>query len=242
MVVTIAAARGSVPGETGNKAIVGAAGLIEGTLGGGRVEARAIEFASAMLGEGKHDAELVTWNLQQDIGMTCGGEMTFLFEPLPAIAPWHIVIFGAGHVAASLIAVLSTLKCRVDLIDPRPEWLEKIPSFRSVSKHQPERYEDEVGAITERSFVLCLTKGHATDRPVLRDVLQSHPNIAFVGAIGSASKRATLLRELREDGIAENVLEKLVCPLGLPIGSNEPAEIAVSISAQLLERRDRLDQ
>jgi xanthine dehydrogenase accessory factor len=55
--------------------------------------------------------------------------------------------------------------------------------------------------------------------------------------IGSLAKRAVLSRELREDGIEEAQLEKVVCPVGLPIGTNDPAEIAISIVAQLLERR-----
>jgi xanthine dehydrogenase accessory factor len=82
-----------------------------------------------------------------------------------------------------------------------------------------------------------MTKGHSTDRPVLREVFLNGLGVSFLGAIGSAAKRAVLLRELREDGVGEEVLQSLVCPLGLPIGGNDPAEIAVSIAAQLLERR-----
>jgi xanthine dehydrogenase accessory factor len=69
--------------------------------------------------------------------------------------------------------------------------------------------------------------------------MRRYPEGALLGVIGSAAKRAVLSRELREDGIAEVVLERMVCPVGLPIGSNDPAEIAISIVAQLLERRGR---
>jgi xanthine dehydrogenase accessory factor len=72
---------------------------------------------------------------------------------------------------------------------------------------------------------------------VLREVLRRYPAGAFLGVIGSLAKRAVLSRELREDGIEEGQLERMVCPVGLPIGSNDPAEIAISIVAQLLERR-----
>jgi xanthine dehydrogenase accessory factor len=72
---------------------------------------------------------------------------------------------------------------------------------------------------------------------VLREVLGRFPEIPFFGVIGSASKRAALLRDLRAAGIAEDLLEKITCPLGLPIGGNDPHEIAISIAAQLLERR-----
>ena len=103
--------------------------------------------------------------------------------------------------------------------------------------HCVSAYEDGVGLVSEKSYILCLTKGHSTDRPVLREVLRRYPGGAFLGVIGSLAKRAVLGRELREDGIAEAVLERMVCPVGLPIGTNDPAEIAISIVAQLLERR-----
>ncbi|MGL4400094.1 MAG: XdhC family protein, partial [Luteolibacter sp.] len=75
----------------------------------------------------------------------------------------------------------------------------------------------------------------------LREAFRRFPELVFVGVIGSASKRALLIRELQEDGIDPAVLEKIHCPVGLPIGGNDPAEIAISIVAQLLEyRRERL--
>jgi xanthine dehydrogenase accessory factor len=88
------------------------------------------------------------------------------------------------------------------------------------------------------AFVLALTQGHATDLPVLREALKV--NFPFVGVIGSRSKRATLERELREGGTPSKKIAKVQCPLGLPIGTNHPHEIAISITAALLEARDRL--
>ncbi|MEM9079258.1 MAG: xanthine dehydrogenase accessory protein XdhC [Verrucomicrobiota bacterium] len=237
VVVTVAGIRGSVPGAVGGKAVVGRSGLLAGTLGGGKVEARAIGHAQELLDNESAGAGLVVWNLQRDIGMTCGGEMTFLFEPVLSQAPWQVVVFGAGHVGAALVRVLATLKCRVDWVDTRQDWLAKGGNFANVSKHAVKSYEEGVELVNEESFVVCVSQGHATDRPVLREVLRKCFELPFVGAIGSAAKRAVLLRELREDGIGEELLERLVCPLGLPIGGNDPAEIAVSITAQLLERR-----
>ena len=236
VVITITAARGSVPGQVGAKAIVTSAGLLSGNLGGGKVEARAIEQATSIL---TSDEPCITrtWNLQRDIGMTCGGEMTFLFEKVAAIEPWHIAIFGAGHVSQALVPVLATLACHIDVIDTRSDWLAKFPSRENVRLHQVERFEDGVKLLNPKSYVLSITKGHSTDRPVLREVLKNFPEVPYLGVIGSASKRAVLLRELREDGIADSLLEKILCPLGLPLGTNAPAEIAVSIAAQLLALR-----
>lgn len=237
VVVTILQVRGSVPGMAGRKAVVTEAGLLAGTLGGGRVEAKAMVEAQRLLGTDEECVEHC-WNLQRDVGMTCGGEMRFLFEVVPPRPAWHIVIFGAGHVAQEVVALLARLRCAVDVIDTRMEWLGRLVKAQNVRAHWVQ--EDVLGLeqVKAESFVLSLTKGHATDRPVLREVLRRYSDVPFVGVIGSAAKRAVLLRELREDGIREELLEKMVCPVGLPIGENDPAEIAVSIVAQLLQQRD----
>ncbi|MCU0753008.1 MAG: XdhC family protein [Akkermansiaceae bacterium] len=220
VVATVAAGRGSVPGETGAKAVVSGAGLIAGTLGGGKIEARALAEAATVLAGGPA-CVMRTWNLQRDIGMTCGGEMTLLFE---RISP--------GQVA--------TLRCRIDVVDERPEWLARLPEAENIARHRVAAFEDGVSLVGGGSFVLTISKGHATDRPVLRDVLRRHPEIPYLGVIGSAAKRAVLRRELAEDAIREDLLDKIICPLGLAVGGNDPAEIAVSIAAQLLQRRDVL--
>ncbi len=213
VVATVAAGRGSVPGETGAKAVVSGAGLIAGTLGGGKIEARALAEAATVLAGGPA-CVMRTWNLQRDIGMTCGGEM--------------------------LVRLLATLRCRIDVVDERPEWLARLPEAENIARHRVAAFEDGVSLVGGGSFVLTISKGHATDRPVLRDVLRRHPEIPYLGVIGSAAKRAVLRRELAEDAIREDLLDKIICPLGLAVGGNDPAEIAVSIAAQLLQRRDVL--
>ena len=236
VVITITAARGSVPGQVGAKAVVTAVGLVSGNLGGGKVEAKAVNHALAMLA-GSEACVHVTWNLQRDVGMTCGGEMMFLFEKVNARTAWHIAVFGAGHVSQALVPVLATMACRIDVIDTRTDWLDRFSACRNVTLHHVAAFEEGVALLTPDSFVLSITHGHSCDRPVLREVLRLFPDIPFLGVIGSASKHAVLMRELREDGIDVFLLEKVICPVGLPIGTNDPAEIAISIAAQLLEFR-----
>jgi xanthine dehydrogenase accessory factor len=237
VLISITAVRGSVPGQVGAKAIISENGLVSGTLGGGKVEAKAIEAAGNLLKSADHHLSL-TWNLQRDIGMTCGGEMSFFLEKITAEAPWHIVIFGAGHVSQALIPVLTTLSCRIDVIDTRADWLGRFSPTPRLHTHLVDSISDGVSWVSARSFVLSITQGHSSDVPVLGEVLSRFPALPFLGVIGSAAKRAVLLRELRESGIEEALLEKIICPIGLPVGGNNPAEIAISIAAQLLERRD----
>lgn len=238
VVITITSTRGSVPGEVGAKAIVIAEGLVAGNLGGGKVEAKAITHAQEILRGGEKCCS-EQWNLQRDVGMTCGGELVLLFERIIAQPPWHLAIFGAGHVSQALVPVLATLACRIDVFDVRPSWLARFPSLENVTLHHVSHFEDGVARLTQSSFVLAITQGHSTDRPVLRDTLKRFQSLPFIGAIGSASKRAVLLKGLKEDGIESGLLERIYCPLGLPIGSNDPAEIAISITAQLLSLRPR---
>lgn len=241
VVVTLTGARGSIPGTIGAKALVGESGIQVGNLGGGKVEAAVVREANRLQAENGPCVQAVTWNLQHDLGMTCGGEVSFLFECLGGSDSWHIVVCGAGHVAQALVPLLSSLACRIDVIDPRPEWLSRFRPHLAVSTHGGEDY---LGAarrvIGSNSFVICVTQGHATDLPIVKWVLENFPAIPFLGVIGSEVKRAKLLGELRAADLNDDLLEKVTCPLGLPIGGNHPSEIAISIAGQLLEKRDDL--
>lgn len=238
VLVTVVGARGSTPQDVGAKMLVDANGRVAGTVGGGKVEAAAIRHALGLL-EAKSGPASATWNLQRDIGMTCGGEMQLFFEPHAGMngAGWTIAVFGAGHVAQALIPLLVPLDCRIHCFDPRPEWLARLPSAPNLRPHLIDDPAPCVDALPPGAFVLAITQGHATDLPVLRRALAG--NFPFVGAIGSLSKRAALGRELREAGIPDEKIAALHCPLGLPVGSNHPQEIAISIAAGLLEARDK---
>ncbi len=223
------------PADAGSKMLVTANGHDHGTVGGGKIEARAITEAQSML-QNKAHTHFVDWNLKADIGMTCGGRVRLFFEHFDTAA-WNIVVFGAGHVTAALAKLLADLPCRLTCIDPRPHWLNKLPqSIDTICTDDP---PEQVETLSEDSFVLCMTRGHSADRPVLQKIFELKKNFAYLGVIGSAAKKATLHHELRSTGIEENRIN-FHCPVGLKIGSNHPAEIAISITAQLLQVRDQL--
>ncbi|MCH7918143.1 MAG: xanthine dehydrogenase accessory protein XdhC [Planctomycetes bacterium] len=233
-------ATGSTPQDRGSKMLVTQAGLHFGTVGGGRVEFRAIETAQAMLAEHNPNqvTQFVEWNLQKDIGMTCGGVVKLYFEVFN-VHPWIIAVFGAGHVAGVLIPMLLNLDCQVTCLDTRQEWLDKLPASIKLRAVHSGDLPGEVEATPQDAFVLLMTQGHATDRPILQKLLERGKQ-PYLGVIGSKSKAAVLRRELKEAGLSRDKCERFTCPVGLSIGSNLPYEIAISITAQLLEVRDRV--
>jgi xanthine dehydrogenase accessory factor len=239
VLVTLVEALGSVPQDTGAKMLVTSSGLHAGTIGGGRVEAQALTLAQELLAKNDGAPRFESWTLKGDVGMTCGGAVKLYFEPHPAGgAAWTIAIFGAGHVAQALVPVLAPLPCKLVVFDPRAEWLEKIPRARNLTITPLADLAPAIDALPADAFVLCMTQGHKTDRPILHRALATR-NFPFVGVIGSESKAAVLRRELIADGLAPALAEKFHCPVGLDFGTNHPHEIALSIAAQLLTLRDR---
>lgn len=238
VVITLVSGRGHVPQDPGAKALVSEEGLQFGTVGGGKVEAKAIALGRALLAERAQLPQIHSWNLQKDIGMTCGGEVTLLFEPKGA-KPWNIVVYGAGHVGQALVRLLVQLECRVTCIDPRPEWLSKIPPAPRLRLIQRDEPASLVGEQPPDAFHVVVTKGHGTDMPVLEAIHRLQPSSPYVGAIGSETKASRIRSDLRALGCDASFIERLCCPIGLDLGTNHPAEIAISIVGQLIQFRDR---
>ncbi len=239
--VTLVQAVGSTPQDAGSKMLVTAAGLSSGTVGGGKVELKALEHARAMLAQSANQSpptELVEWNLKRDVGMTCGGSVKLFFETYNH-SDWRIVVFGAGHVATAVVECLAPLDCHVTCVDSRTEWLDRIPPRTRLRKIESNDPRQLVAELPSDAFVVCMTMGHATDRPILAEIFRQGRVFPFLGVIGSKAKRAVLIKELTADGIAPETAEQFHCPIGLELGTNQPGEIAISVVAQLIQERDR---
>lgn len=239
--VTLVARVGSTPQDLGARMLVDGTGRLEGTVGGGKLEQRAIVEAQRWLATLHGDATaapcmLHEWNLQRDIGMTCGGVVTLLFEA-HHVAPWRVVIFGAGHVAQALVRTLLVLDCSVVCLDSRAEWIARLPSAPLLSTVCQDDLTAWVPQITDGDVVLCMTMGHGTDVPILRALHAAGRTPAMLGVIGSDAKRKALVKQLRTDGVEDAWLARMHCPVGLPIGGNQPGEIAVSVAAAILAHR-----
>ncbi|HKO59101.1 MAG TPA: xanthine dehydrogenase accessory protein XdhC [Thermoanaerobaculia bacterium] len=237
--VTVVDVMGSVPQDRGSKMIVTADGLRFGTVGGGRVETKAIGEAQRMLsGEIAETTRFARWNLAKDVGMTCGGVVKLYFEAHNA-RRWNIVVFGAGHVSQALTTLLVHLDCRLTVIDPRQEWLAKLPQSPKLTPVLSADMPSLVAGLPSDAFVILMTMGHTTDKPILLEILRTR-QFPYLGVIGSDAKANILKRDIAEAGLPEEMQRAFRCPIGLEIGSNHPYEIAVSIVAQLLTVRGEL--
>lgn len=237
--VTVVDTLGSTPQDRGSKMLVTSEGRYHGTVGGGKIEARCVEEAKQLLADtAAPKTRFYQWSLNKDIGMTCGGVVRVYFEAFN-VTRWNIVVFGAGHVSQVLMTILVTLDCRVTCIDPRQEWLERLPDSPRLTKVLTSDMPAEVARIAEGSFVVLMTMGHSTDKPILLEILRTR-TFPYVGVIGSAAKAKRLRQDIAEAGLPEEKQRAFHCPIGLPIGSDAPQEIAISVAAQLLQERDRL--
>jgi xanthine dehydrogenase accessory factor len=238
--VTVVETAGSAPNDAGDKMLVGSEGLIFGTVGGGSVEKQAIDRAKELLASGDPACRscLASWNLDQDLGMTCGGAVKIFFER-HNYCTWNIAVFGSGHVCLALTALLVNLDCRVTCIDPRAEWLEKLPASCSLQKICRDDLPSCLTLLPGGTFVVIMTMGHAMDKPVLLEALKAG-RFPYIGVIGSAAKAARMRRDLVDAGLSEELARSFFCPIGLPLGGNHPQEIAISIASQLIQERDRL--
>jgi xanthine dehydrogenase accessory factor len=236
--ITVVDTVGSAPQDRGAKMIVTREGLHSGTVGGGKVETKAITEAQRMLnGEVTDNTRFAQWNLAKDAGeMTCGGVVKLYFESYN-VGRWRIVIFGAGHVSNALINLLVHFDCVITCIDPRQEWLSKLPKSPRLTTIQTSDMPSKVKDLPDDAYVILMSMGHDTDQPVLIEILRTR-RFPYLGVIGSDAKANVLRRNLAEAGLPKDAQQAFHCPIGIEIGTNHPYEIALSVIAQLIQTRD----
>ncbi len=236
VIATLVKVRGSAPQEVGAKIIISQKGAVFGTIGGGRVEVKTITHAQDMLAS-SIDHDFLEWNLQTDVAMTCGGVVSLFFEKIKSTPTWNIAVFGAGHVAQELVRLLLKLDCQITCVDPRQDWLNKLPDNNKLTRILNMDMKQELKNLKSDSFIVSMTMGHSYDIPILIEAMNSF-NFPYIGVIGSEGKSKIIKSDLLSSGISQKTIDRLFCPIGEPIGSNHPTEIAFSIVAQLLKVRD----
>lgn len=154
-------------------------------------------------------------------------------------SPRRLYLFGAGHVGRALVLALAPLPFDVFWIDPRPAaFPAAMPG--NVTPIEALHPVSELRNAPAGSLVYIMSHSHALDLAIADAALRS-PEIAHVGLIGSATKRARFEKRLLEAGVAEDRIASLICPIGVPgIASKEPAAIAAATAAQVLVLDEKL--
>jgi xanthine dehydrogenase accessory factor len=160
--------------------------------------------------------------------------MTVFAEPVEADSV--VVLFGAGHISTSVVPLASMVGFRVVVIDDREEFAnrERFPTADEVLVLPFDEVFDHL-QVTQDSYLVIVTRGHLSDRAVLKSALTKNP--AYLGMIGSKRKWTVIYQSLVDEGVPRERLEQVHSPIGLEIGAETPEEIAVSIVGELIKMR-----
>lgn len=195
--------------------------------------------------DGQHAGPLDSARMQQVVSQFSGREAdtvvidgeSFLIEPLSREG--CVFIFGAGHISQDLAPLVRLVGFRTVVIDDRPEFAnrDRFPDADEVQVIPTfERALDGL-EINANSYLVLVTRGHAHDKTVL--ALSLKTQAGYIGMIGSRRKRDAIYEALLKDGHTRADIDRVYSPIGLDIGAETPAEIAVSIVAELIQQRAR---
>jgi xanthine dehydrogenase accessory factor len=244
--VSVVSTRGSAPRFAGAAMLV-TAHSVTGTIGGGHLEHMAIDLARS----GAALPQVVEYPLGAALGQCCGGAMTLCYEVLTvqhlsalqaaAQQVKTLFLFGAGHVAQALVPLLTTLPLRIVWADSRDAInTHQAPFPLDLPAHITtvisDTLEAELNAARAGDMALIMSHSHALDESLVQAALRQ-PQLAYIGLIGSATKRRLFEQRLSQRGFNEVDLQRLICPIGVAVTatphSKLPAVIALQVAAQL---------
>lgn len=230
---TIVQCIGSSPQKEGAKMLVRDDGSIIGNLGGGCIEAEVIQASRMAMKDGV--PQTIPFELtEKHGGLVCGGKILVYIEPI--VPEPHLVILGAGHVGRALSQAACFSGFRVTVIDDRGEYANKdnIPDAQDIVVADFERPFGKV-SVERDSYIVIATRGHTHDLDALKAALNTEAG--YIGLLGSRRKKAVLFRTLKGEGFSEEEISRVTVPVGIPISSVTPEEIAISILAQIIQLR-----
>lgn len=232
ILATVTKASGSTPRHAGAKMLIYADGRTSGTIGGGELENRVIQAAQDVLQDGR--ARAIPYSLidpaQGDPGV-CGGELELYLERYQP--PPTVLIFGCGHVGQAVAGLAKWMGYRVIVSDDRPD-LASPAVIPEADRHIPGGIDDVLDAVRLNSstYAVVVTRNVTVDRQILPK-LAATP-VPYIGVMGSRRRWAETTRLLKEDGVSETDLARFHSPIGLELNAEDPAEIALSIMAEIV--------
>lgn len=244
ILIEVARARGSTPRETGAFMLVSADGLW-GTVGGGHMEFEAIDRAREMLANGDREAALDV-TLGPDSGQCCGGRVELRLRAVDASVVDDLTarlareagdypdvyIYGAGHVGRALARALRPLPFHVTVIETRREELDQLDA--DIAHRLEAMPEATVADVRPGGAVVIMTHDHALDFLIGAEALK-RTDLAYVGMIGSKTKRGVFAGWLKDAGEDAMLIERLTLPIGgVKVKDKRPGVIAALVAAELL--------
>lgn len=169
--------------------------------------------------------------------VTGSGGSRYLIQPV--FPRERVIIAGAGHVGRELAALCNMVGLSTIIIDDRPDFAsrDRFPEAEIVIPQTSFENCFANLSIDRNDRIVIVTRGHEHDRSVLFQAMES--GAGYIGMIGSRKKRDAIYESLRKDGVSAQDLAHVHCPIGLSIGARTPAEIAVSIVAELIALQNR---
>ncbi|MBT8434202.1 MAG: xanthine dehydrogenase accessory protein XdhC [Gammaproteobacteria bacterium] len=246
VLVSVDSIVGSTPREAGAKMIVTATRLY-GTIGGGNLEYQACQIARHQLQQGSDDG-VQRFPLGAGLGQCCGGLVNLMFEKLTGSSDWDTIaseddrielyLFGAGHVGQAVVRALRDLPVTINWLDTRDDILPQQPP-PGVTPICTDTPEAEIDAAPAGCYFLVMTHDHGLDQRLCEQILK-RDDFTYFGLIGSRSKRRNFETRMQRRGIEVEKFERMTCPIGIGgIGSKQPAQIAISVAAEILQVYDR---
>lgn len=247
MLVSVESIVGSTPREPGAKMLVTAVSQY-GTIGGGNLEYQACQIARDQLELGA-DGGLRRFPLGAGLGQCCGGLVNLMFEMLDADSDWsraeieqdliELYLFGAGHVGQALVRALGGLPVNIHWIDTRDDMFPE-PSPQGVNRICTDTPEAEIDAAAAGAWFLVMTHDHGLDQRLSEQILK-RDDFNYFGLIGSLGKRRNFETRMQRRGIDPQKFARMTCPIGIDgIRGKQPAQIAISVAAEILQVYDRL--
>jgi len=232
---TVVETIGSVPRHAGSKMLVFPDGRIQGTIGGGEVEEKVIQVAKQALKDGH--PQFVDYSLMKDdkeAAGLCGGSMKVYIEPI--IPNEKVIIIGAGHVGKSVAHLAKWLNFRVIVSDDREGICndDVVPDADAFLEMPMEEIPENID-IDSKTYLIIVTNGADRDIKGLPALLKT--DAKYIGVMGSKKRWETTYQGLIEAGVSKEVITRIKSPIGLDIHAETPDEIAVSIMAEIIQRR-----
>ena len=238
---SVITAQGSVPGKPGAHMAVTESEVF-GTVGGAGLELKVMNHLREILET--NEGRIETYQLQKGasgrsgtpLNSLCGGILTVSMEviqPMP-----HILLAGGGHCAQAIADASAPLGWSISVLDARPEYAaeELWPDAEECIAAEPGDFlaRETTESLARFSHILLLGHDWAIDEALLIGLLERTEGRPRIGCIGSRSKWQAFEKSVLEAGLSQEMLDSVICPIGVSIGAESPQEIAIAVLAQII--------